>query len=72
MINTNKEQELKDLFNSRFDQLDEKVTQLNTNLKVMKVDLIWIKWILGLSGSLIIVLLSVNIFREFYSLTQVN
>ena len=71
-MNINKEQKLEEIINSRFDQLDEKVTQLNTDLKVMKVDLISIKWILGLSGSLIIVLLSVNIFREFYSLTQVN
>ncbi len=65
MMSTNKEQELKDLINSRFDQLDEKVTQLNTDLKVMKVDLTWIKWILGLSGSLIIVLLSVIITTSF-------
>ena len=64
-MSTNKEQELKDLINSRFDQLDEKVTQLNTDLKVMKVDLTWIKWILGLSGSLIIVLLSVIITTSF-------
>ncbi len=71
-MNINKEQKLEEIINSRFDQLDEKVTQLNTDLKVMKVDLTWIKWILGLSGSLIIVLLSLNIFREFYSLTQVN
>ena len=64
-MNINKEQKLEEIINSRFDQLDEKVTQLNTDLKVMKVDLTWIKWILGLSGSLIIVLLSVIITTNF-------
>ena len=65
MMSTDQEQELKTLINQRFDDLDKKITDLSTETKILKVDLSWIKWILGLFGSLIIVLLSVILTVTF-------
>jgi len=72
MMSTDQEQELKTLINQRFDDLDKTVTHpsieikdLSTETKILKVDLSWIKWILGLFGSLIIVLLSVILTVTF-------
>ena len=65
-MSTDKEKELKDLINQRFDdlnvkfdELDKKVTDLNTETEIIKVDLAWIRWLLRFFGGFIIVLLIV-------------
>ena len=57
--------ELKEIINSRFDQLSKEVTEVKTEIKIIKNDLTWIKWLFGILGSLIIVLLSVILTVTF-------
>lgn len=56
---TQSDRELKEIINSRFDRLSKEVTEVKTEIKIVKNDLTWIKWLFGILGSLIIVLLSV-------------
>lgn len=59
------EQELKNIINSRFDELSKEVAEVKTEIKIIKNDLTWIRWLFGILGSLIIVLLSVVLTVTF-------
>jgi hypothetical protein len=56
---TESDRELKEIINSRFDRLSKEVTEVKTEIKIVKNDLTWIKWLFGILGSLIIVLLRI-------------
>lgn len=62
---TESDRELKEIINSRFDQLSKEVIEVKTEIKIVKNDLTWIKWLFGILGSLIIVLLSVILTVTF-------
>ena len=62
---TESDRELKEIINSRFDQLSKEVIEVKTEIKIVKNDLSWIKWLFGILGSLIIVLLSVILTITF-------
>ena len=57
----NNETELKEFIQSKFDETNKKLVavenSLTTEIKLIKNDLSWIKWLFGIFSSLIVVLL---------------